>query len=68
MAAVETAAASLGQMLARSQERGRAEELSRQQEILLDSVADGICGLDRNGRVASPIPPRRGCWARRRMR
>ena len=52
MAAVETAAASLGQLLARSQERGRADELSRQQEILLDSVTDGICGLDRNGRVS----------------
>ncbi|MGA8629590.1 MAG: PAS domain S-box protein [Terracidiphilus sp.] len=52
MAAVETAAASLGQLLARSQESGRADELSRQQEILLDSVTDGICGLDRNGRVS----------------
>ncbi len=52
MAAVETAAASLGQLLARSLESGRADELSRQQEILLDSVIDGICGLDRNGRVS----------------
>ena len=52
IAAVETAAASLGQLLARSQERGRADELSRQQEILLDSVTDGICGLDRSGRVS----------------
>jgi len=52
MAAVETAAVSLGQLLAGSQERGRADELSRQQEILLDSVVDGICGLDRNGRVS----------------
>ena len=51
MAAIETAAASLGQMLARTQERGRAEELSRQQEILLDAVADGICGVDRQGKV-----------------
>ena len=34
-----------------SQERGRADELSRQQEILLDAVADGICGLDRQGKV-----------------
>ena len=42
IAAIETVAASLGQMLARSRERGRADELSRQQEILLDSVADGI--------------------------
>ena len=52
MAAVETASSSLGQLLARSQERGRADELSRQQEILLDSVTDGICGLDRNGKVS----------------
>ncbi len=52
MAAVETAAASMGQMLARSYERGRAEKLYRQQEILLDSVADGICGLDPKGLVS----------------
>jgi len=67
MASLETAAASLGQMLARSHERGRAEELSRQQEILLDSVADGICGVDRRGlvsfvnpaaaRMLAPSPP-----------
>ena len=34
-AAMETVAASLGQMLARTRERERAEELSRQQKILL---------------------------------
>ena len=51
-ATVEIAAASLGQMLARSHDRGRAEELSRQQKILLDSVADGICGVDRRGLVS----------------
>ncbi|HEY1160125.1 MAG TPA: PAS domain S-box protein, partial [Terracidiphilus sp.] len=56
LAAVETVAASLGQMLARSHERGRAEELSRQQEILLDSVADGICGVDRRGLVSFANP------------
>jgi PAS domain S-box-containing protein len=56
LAAVETAASSLGQMQARSQERGRAEELSRQQEILLDSVADGICGMDRHGNVSFANP------------
>jgi PAS domain S-box-containing protein len=56
MAAIETVASSLGQMLARSHERGRAEELYRQQEILLDSVADGICGVDRNGRVSFANP------------
>jgi len=52
MAAVETAAASLGQLLARNQETGRVDELSRQQEVLLDSVTDGICGLDRHGKVS----------------
>jgi PAS domain S-box-containing protein len=56
LAAIETVASSLGQMLARSQERGRAEELSRQQEILLDSVADGICGMDRYGNVSFANP------------
>jgi len=56
IAAMETVAASLGQMLARTRERGRAEELSRQQEILLDSVADGIFGVDRNGQVRFANP------------
>jgi PAS domain S-box-containing protein len=56
LATVETAAASLGQMMARSQERGRADELSWQQEILLDSVADGICGMDRHGNVGFANP------------
>jgi PAS domain S-box-containing protein len=56
LAAVETVAASLGQMLARTHEQGRAEELYRQQEILLDSVADGICGVDRHGMVSFANP------------
>lgn len=56
LVAVETAAASLGQMLAGSRERGRADELYRQQEILLDSVADGICGIDRHGFVSFANP------------
>jgi PAS domain S-box-containing protein len=56
MAAVEVVATSLGQMLARSQERGRAEELYRQQQILLDSVADGICGVDSQGLVTFVNP------------
>lgn len=56
MAAIEAAAASIGQMLARSRERGRAEELYRQQEILLDSVADGICGVDRHGNISFANP------------
>jgi len=56
MAAIEAVATPLGQMLARSEERGRAEELNRRQEILLDSVADGICGLDTEGRVSFANP------------
>ena len=56
LAAVETVAASLGQMLARSHEQGRAEGLYRQREILLDSVADGICGVDRHGLVSFANP------------
>jgi PAS domain S-box-containing protein len=56
IAAVEVAAASLGQMLARSQESGRADDLRRQQEILLDAVSDGICGLDREGHVRFANP------------
>jgi PAS domain S-box-containing protein len=60
MTAVETVAASLGQMLARSHERGWAEKLYRQQEILLNSVADGICGLDRNGLISFANPAAAG--------
>lgn len=56
MAAIETAATSLGQLLARSHERGRAEELYRQQQILLDAVADGICGIDSLGLVTFANP------------
>ena len=56
MAAIETAASPLGQMLARTQERGRADDLTRRQEILLDAVTDGICGLDQRGRVSSLNP------------
>lgn len=56
LATVETVAASLGQMMARSQERGHLEELYRRQEVLLDSVADGICGLDQNGQISFVNP------------
>ena len=56
LAAIEAVATPLAQMLARSEERGRAEELYRRQEILLDSVADGICGLDTDGRVSFANP------------
>ena len=54
--APETGPVPLGEMLERSGEQGRAEELYRQQEILLDSVADGICGVDRQGLVSFANP------------
>ena len=56
LASVEAVAASLGQMLARTREQGRAEDLTRQQEVLLNAVADGICGLDRSGGVTFANP------------
>jgi PAS domain S-box-containing protein len=59
MATLETVASSLGQMLARSQEQNRVEELHRTQEILLDTIEDGICGADRNG-LASLVNPAAG--------
>jgi PAS domain S-box-containing protein len=55
-AAVEAVAASLGQIEAQRRERQRNEELYRQQEILLESVADGICGVDRDGVVSFMNP------------
>ncbi len=56
MATLETVASSLGQILARSREQGRMEELHRTQEILLNTIEDGICGADRNG-MASLVNP-----------
>jgi PAS domain S-box-containing protein len=56
MAAVQTVATALGQMLAGSKDRSRVERLYRQQEILLASVADGICGLDRSGLISFANP------------
>jgi PAS domain S-box-containing protein len=56
LASAEAVAASLGQMLARTREQGRADDLTRQQEVLLNAVADGICGLDRIGRVTFANP------------
>jgi len=55
LASIETVAASLGRCW-RAARAGRAEELYRQQEILLDSVADGICGVDRHGHISFANP------------
>ncbi len=59
MATLETVTASLGQMLARSREQDRVEELHRTQEILLDTIEDGICATDRSG-VTSLVNPAAG--------
>ena len=56
VATVETVAASLGQMQARAIDQDLAKDLSRRQEVLLDSVADGICGVDRNGLISFANP------------
>jgi PAS domain S-box-containing protein len=56
MATLETVSSSLGQMLARSREQDRVEELHRTQQILLDTIEDGICAADRNG-LASLVNP-----------
>jgi len=51
MAAVETVSASLGQFMARSAQEGQLRELNRHKEFILNSVADGIFGTDRDGVV-----------------
>lgn len=56
LATIEMAAAALGQLLARSEEQGRAQELARRQEVLLDAIAEAVCGLDRNGIVCFANP------------
>ena len=59
MATLETVSSSLGQMLARSREQTRVEELHRTQEILLNTIEDGICGADKNG-LTSLVNPAAG--------
>lgn len=59
MATLETVCSSLGQMLARSRDQDKVEELHRTQQILLDTIEDGICAADRNG-VASLVNPAAG--------
>ena len=44
------------QSMGAGQSQGRAEELYRRQEALLDAVADGICGLDAEGLVSFANP------------
>ena len=51
MATVETVCASIGQFMARSAQESRVRELNQQNELILRSVADGIFGVDPEGRV-----------------
>ena len=51
MATVETVCASIGQFMARSEQEGKVRELNQQNELILRSVADGIFGVDAEGRV-----------------
>ena len=59
MATLETVSSSLGQMLARSRDQDKVEELHRTQQILLDTIEDGICAADRND-MASLVNPAAG--------
>ena len=56
MATVETVCASIGQFMARSAQESRLEELNRQKESILNSVADGIFGTDSGGRIVFVNP------------
>ncbi len=56
MATVETVCASIGQFMARSAQESRLEELNRQKESILNSVADGIFGTDSAGRIVFVNP------------
>jgi PAS domain S-box-containing protein len=51
VASVETVCASIGQFMARSAQEGRVHELNRQNEFILNSVADGIFGAGPDGSV-----------------
>ncbi len=56
VATVDTVLTPLGQMLARSREQERADELHHTQKVLLDTIADGICAMDRSGAVTTMNP------------
>ncbi len=56
VATIETTLASLGQMMARTREQDRADELHSTQRILLDTIADGICATDPTGHITLMNP------------
>lgn len=60
MATVETVCASIGQFMARSSQESQVRKLNQQKEFILNSVADGIFGIDPEGRIdfANPTASR----------
>jgi len=60
MAAIETAAAAIGELIEQAQRNGPANKLEPRPEILLYGMAEGLCGLDHEGKVnyANPAAAR----------
>jgi PAS domain S-box-containing protein len=56
MATVETVCGSIGQFMARAGQEARVRQLDRQRTFILDSVADGIIGVDSTNRIAFVNP------------
>jgi PAS domain S-box-containing protein len=56
MATVETVCGSVGQFMARAGQEARVRTLDRQKAVILNSVADGIIGVDSANRIAFANP------------
>ena len=56
MATVETVCGSVGQFMARAGQEVRVRQLDRQKAVILNSVADGIIGVDSMNRIAFVNP------------
>jgi PAS domain S-box-containing protein len=56
MATAETVCGSVGQFMARASQEARVRQLDRQKAVILNSVADGIIGVDSTNRIAFANP------------
>jgi PAS domain S-box-containing protein len=56
LATVETVCGSVGQFMARAGQEARVRQLDRQKAFILNSVADGIVGVDPDNRIAFVNP------------
>ncbi len=56
LATVETVCGSVGQFMARAGQEVRFRQLDRQKAVILNSVADGIVGVDSTNRIAFVNP------------